>query len=115
MQINTNKSGPIAPHALICAGQGEHARLLIGVRDKCAYIVYDYHSGLEVVVGKFIYRTIQAAQEIMEPYTNGAVAFPCDKIAQDDVTEAYCRAWFERAGAGRVKSIYTLKFKNAQQ
>lgn len=114
MKVNTNKSGPVTPHALICAGQGEHARLLVGVRDKCAYIVYDYHSGLEVVVGKFIYRTIQAASEIMEPYTNGAVAFPCDKIAQDDVTEAYCRAWFERARAGRRTSVYIVKLKNAQ-
>lgn len=114
MKVNTNKNGPITPHALICAGQGKHARLLVGVRDKCAYTVYDYHSGLEVVVGKFIYRTIQAASEIMEPYTIGEVVFPCDKIEQNDVTEAYCRAWFDRARAGRVKSIYTLKFKTAK-
>jgi len=114
MKVNTITHGLITPHAMICAGQGEHARLLIGVRDKCGYTVYDYHSGLEVVIGKFINRTAMAAVEIMEPYTNGAVPFPCDKLEQDDVTEAYCRAWFERARQGRAKAVKVLKFKNTQ-
>lgn len=113
MRINTNKNGSPVPNRLICAGQGEHARLLIGVRHLCGYTVYDYHSGLEVVTGKFINRMVVASIEIMEPYTNGSVPFPCDKIEQDDVTEAYCTAWFERARVGRVKSIKVLNFKTA--
>ena len=119
MQVNTITHGLIKPHALICAGQGEHARLLIGYYPTGSYHVVDYLTGAEVMAGRYFGRTISAAFDFLGPYTRGAITPSTDEIQpapieQDDVTDAYCRAWFERARAGRVKAVKVLRFKNTQ-
>lgn len=113
MQVNTLQHGPIKPHALICAGHGVSARLLIGYYPAGSYHVVDYLTGAEVMAGRYFGRTISAAFDFLGPDTRGAADIAINEIEQDDVTDAYCRAWFERARAGRAKSIKVLRFKNA--
>ena len=113
MKINTITHGPITPHALICAGQGEHARLLIGYYPTGSYHVVDYLTGAEVMAGRYFGRTISAAFDFLGPYTRGAADIAIKPIQQDDVTDAYCRAWFERARQGRVKAVKVLRFKKS--